>query len=236
MAELKKVLAVQNIACETLGTLEGLLRRDGFDIVVLNAQTDKVPEDIDGYAAAIVLGGPMAVYDGLSYLQKEQNLIRTAIQKERSVLGICLGSQLIAQAAGGSVFKGPRKEIGWHDVRLTEEGRRGIFGAESAMRVFQWHGDTYDLPPGARVLAYSDLYPQAFQVGSAVGIQFHLEVDAGLIRSWIREYAAEVRAEGLSEEKIMPLGAEGDVEALAAKCRRVYKNFISTIKRQEEHG
>lgn len=239
MHYLKKILAVQNIACETLGTLEGLLRRDGFDIVVLNAQADKVPEDIGGYAAAIVLGGPMAVYDGLPYLQKEQNLIRSAMEKEKPVLGICLGSQLIAQAAGGRVFKGPRKEIGWHNVRLTEEGRRGIFagaGGSDAMRVFQWHGDTYDLPPGARVLAYSDLYPQAFQVGSAVGIQFHLEVDAGIIRLWIREYAAEVRAEGLSEKEIMPQGMEGDVEALAAKCSLVYKNFISTIKRQEEQG
>ena len=82
------------------------------------------------------------------------------------------------------------------------------------IRVFQWHGDTYDLPANAKILAYSDLYPQAFRIGSAVGIQFHFEVDEHLIRTWMKEYSAELIAEKIRPESIQP--APGEIEHLAA--------------------
>jgi GMP synthase (glutamine-hydrolysing) len=225
---LKKVLSIQNVACETLGTLESLFRADGFEVETISAQ-EGVPASLAGYSAIVILGGPMAVYDDLPYLQKEQDLIRDAIRNDVPVLGICLGSQLVAQAAGGRVYKGRRKEIGWSTVSLTPEGQRGIFGTEEReMRVFQWHGDTYDLPPGAKVLAYSDLYPQAFKIGSAIGLQFHLEVDEGMIRTWMDEYKAEVSAEKLRAQDILP--AKGDVENLAKRCQLVYRNFASIVR------
>ncbi|NWG37352.1 type 1 glutamine amidotransferase [Nitrososphaera sp.] len=221
---MRKVLSVQNIACETLGTLQRLLKADGFEIESKSAQELKSASSA-GYSAIVILGGPMAVYDNLPYLQKEQELIRDAIKNDIPLLGICLGSQLIAQAAGGHVFKGARKEIGLFDVSLSGEGKKGLFaGLESPMKVFQWHGDTYELPKEAEVLAYSDLYPQAFKIGSAYGIQFHLEVDRPMVESWIKEYDSEVRAEKLDRAKVAPKASE--IERLVERCQKVYRNFV----------
>jgi GMP synthase-like glutamine amidotransferase len=226
----KRVLSVQNISCETLGTLEGMFRADGFAIETVDAQENRIPASSKDYSAIVILGGPMAVYDDLTYLQREQDLIRDAIKNDVPVLGICLGSQLIAQAAGGRVYKGRKKEIGWHKVSLSPAGRDTLFAGinEKETRVFQWHGDTYDLPSSATVLAYSDLYPQAFRVGSAFGVQFHLEIDRDLIRSWMKEYGREVKDERIQERDILP--SAGDLEALLAKCKLVFRNFARMVR------
>ncbi|HVX01969.1 MAG TPA: type 1 glutamine amidotransferase [Nitrososphaera sp.] len=232
----KAVLSIQNTACETLGTLEGMFKRDGFAIENTSAQKEGgIPSRSSDYSAIIVLGGPMAVYDNLTYLQKEQDLIRDAIKNDVPVLGVCLGSQLIAQAAGGRVFKGRKKEIGWHDVSLSPQGKETLFSGirdgkgEKTIRVFQWHGDTYELPKEATVLAYTDLYPQAFKLGSAIGIQFHLEVDERLIKSWVKEYSAELDAEKIDAKKSI-LPALGDLQELESKCQAVYRNFTAMVR------
>jgi GMP synthase-like glutamine amidotransferase len=225
---LRKVLSVQNISCETLGRLERLFRADGFEIENKSAQELESASSA-GYSAIVILGGPMAVYDNLPYLQKEQELILDAIKNDVPVLGVCLGSQLIAQAAGGRVFKGPKKEIGWFDVSLSEEGRSSLFaGLDTPMKVFQWHGDTYELPKDVSVLAYSDPYPQAFKIGSAYGVQFHLEVDRSMIESWIQEYDAEVKTERLDRSSIAPRADE--IEKLAERCQLVYRNFVRMVR------
>lgn len=225
-----RILSVQNIECETLGTLEKMFLADGFTIDSINAQKDTVPDDVERYAGVVILGGPMAVYEDHSYLVEEQALVRKAIKSRIPLLGVCLGSQLIAQAAGGRVYKGPKKEIGWHDVSLTTAGNSDIFrGLGSRVRVFQWHGDTYDLPPDATVLARSESYPQAFRVGSAIGIQFHLEVDDAMIKRWIQEYKAEFERENLRMGDILP--RLGDVDALEKKCALIYSNFSRWIRK-----
>lgn len=224
-----RILSVQNIECETLGTLEKMFLADGFSIDSINAQKDELPDDLERFAGIVILGGPVAVYDDHSYLVEEQNLVRRAIKNRIPLLGICLGSQLIAQAAGGRVYRGLKKEIGWYDVSLTPAGSSDVFlGLGSGRhRVFQWHGDTYDPPRGATVLATSELYPQAFRVGSAIGIQFHLEVDEALIQRWMHEYRAELEREDLQIDSILP--KPGDIDALEQKCARVYGNFSRLI-------
>lgn len=204
---------------------------DGYDIEKVNTQKDHVPTSPLGYDAIVILGGPMAVYDNLAYLQKEQELIRNAIKNETPLLGICLGSQLIAQAVGGRVYKGKKKEIGWYNVYLTPASSNDIFRGftNKAIRIFQWHGDTYDLPANAKILAYSDLYPQAFRIGSAVGIQFHFEVDEDLIQTWINEYSGDLITEKIKPESLLP--APKELEELAAQGRRIYANFTRVLQK-----
>ncbi len=204
---------------------------DGYDVENVNTQNDPVPTSPLGYDAIVILGGPMAVYDNLAYLQKEQELIRNAIKNETPLLGICLGSQLIAQAAGGRVYKGKKKEIGWHNVYLTPASSNDIFRGftNKTIRIFQWHGDTYDLPANAKILAYSDLYPQAFRIGSAVGIQFHFEVNEHLIQTWMKEYSDDMIAEKIKPESLLPAPAE--LEELATQGRHIYDNFTRVLQK-----
>ena len=226
-----RVLAVQNIECETLGSLEQLLRSDGFEIEITNAQVDQIPVTPDDYDGIVILGGPMAVYDNLDYLLREQELIKSAIKAQIPVLGICLGSQLIAQAAGGRVFRASQKEIGMSKVSLTPSGRSDIFKDEvghQQLTVFQWHGDSYDLPSGTSVLAVNDLYPQAFRIGSAIGIQFHLEVDKQMITSWIDEYRKELDLEGVNPREVVP--TENELAQLVSNCKVVYGNFARELR------
>jgi GMP synthase (glutamine-hydrolysing) len=229
---LPKILSVQNIGCEPLGLLEQMFLSDGYDIENVNTQNDdSVPTSPSGYDAIVILGGPMAAYDNLAYLQKEQELIRNAIKNETPLLGICLGSQLIAQAAGGRVYKGKKKEIGWHNVYLTPASSNDIFRGftNKTIRIFQWHGDTYDLPANAKILAYSDLYPQAFRIGSAVGIQFHFEVDEHLIQRWVKEYSDDMIAEKIKPESLLP--ATTELEELATQGRYIYNNFTRVLQK-----
>jgi GMP synthase (glutamine-hydrolysing) len=197
----------------------------------VNIQDDPVPTSPLGYDAIVILGGPMAVYDNFPYLQKEQDLIRTAMKNDTPVLGVCLGSQLIAQAAGGRVYKAKKKEIGWHNVYLTPASSNDIFSGftDKMIRVFQWHGDTYDLPATAKILAYSDLYVQAFRIESAVGIQFHFEVNERLIRTWMKEYSVDLIREKARLESILP--APSDLDQLAAWCRLMYNNFTRVLQK-----
>lgn len=226
-----KILSIQNIDFETLGTLRELIRSDGYQIENIVAQKEAIPPDVKRYAAIIILGGPMAVYDNVGYLKSEQQLIRHALKQEIPVLGICLGSQLIAQAIGGNVHKGGRKEIGWSNVMLNHSGYNDLFNGINTkiMKVFQWHGDTYDLPPKTTIVASSKLYPQAFRFGSGVGIQFHLEVNTEMIQRWAKEYSQELKRERIKLTD--PLNhKDREIKELFERCKVVYSNFSKMIK------
>ena len=226
----RKILSIQNIACETLGALEEPLRSEGYELCEIQAPSGQIPRCADQFSAIIILGGPMSVYEGIDYLKKEQALIWDANQKHVPTLGICLGSQLIAGALGGTVHRGIKKEIGWHDIHITSAGLNGLFKGfgQKDLRVFQWHGDTYTLPPNTKILAYSDLYPQAFQIGSAYGLQFHLEVTMGMIRTWLEKYKEETTKEGLNANSILPR-KEDEIQELNTKCKKVWSNFSEII-------
>ena len=188
-----KLLVFQHVAHEILGTLDPLLRDSGFRIKYVNFERHPDFEpSLNGYDGLIVLGGPMNVDETGDYphLKTEVEVIRKAIGEGMPILGICLGSQLIAKALGAKVRKNSEKEIGWYEVSPTAEGKADplVSHFSEVEKIFHWHGDTFDLPEGAELLASSELCKnQAFRYGDTVyGFQFHLEVDEPMVERWLR--------------------------------------------------
>ena len=190
---MKKLLVFQHVAHELLGTLNPLLKRAGFGIRYVNfARNRDAQPSLDGYDGLIVLGGPMSVNDShrLLHLATELKLIEDAMRREVPVLGICLGAQLIAKTLGAAVYRNPEKEIGWYDVSPTDDASSDplLMELQKTEKIFQWHGETFDIPQTTRHLAFSSLCAnQAFRYGANVyGFQFHMEVDEPMIQRWLR--------------------------------------------------
>lgn len=201
---MKRTIAViRHIGIEGLGTIEEVIKARGLSYTFINTWKDPIPQDTDGFSAVVILGGPMGVseQDIYPFIKSELSFIRKAHAAQVPVIGVCLGSQMIAEALGGRVYKGGIKEIGWYDVQWTPDAVKDrLLGTvcsrkETAggMKVFQWHGDTFDLPDGAVVLAGSARYKnQAFCIGTIYGLQFHVEVTEDDIMNWVHEYRAEL--------------------------------------------
>lgn len=189
---MKRVLVFQHVAHEILGTFHPLLREAGIRIRYVNfSREPDIKVDVSDYEGLIVLGGPMGVWemDKHPHLKHEIECIQTAMNENKPVLGICLGGQLIASALGAEVKPAKEKEIGWFDLKITDEGKKDPLLAklETHERIFQWHQDAFDLPKGALWLATSERCKyQAFKYGEKTySFQFHLEVDQPMIERWL---------------------------------------------------
>lgn len=187
-----RLLVCQHVPFEILGTFHALLKALKFRIRYVNfgRHPDTVPS-VAGYDGLIILGGPISAYHDELYphIRTEIKLVQDALAKDIPVLGICLGSQIIARALGAKVQKNPHPEIGWYEIAPTAEGLEDklIQHFKGPRQIFQWHGDSFDLPDGCVHLASSELCRhQAFRYGDKVwGFQFHLEVDKALIERWL---------------------------------------------------
>ncbi len=224
-----EVLVVQNTRIEGLGILGNHLENDGFKIRQAYAKTDKLLQNDS--SILIVLGGPQSVNDNLSYLRDEEQLIRNFVSKEKPVLGICLGSQLIAKAFGASVHPGVKKEIGfYHDLIKDDTNSKLFSGFANPFTVFHWHGDTFDLPQNAIRLAHSNDYEnQAFLLQSAVGLQFHLEVDEHMINLWLDKTEEKLETiPYINPEKIRH-DIDANISTVKKNMDTFYKNFKSTF-------
>jgi GMP synthase-like glutamine amidotransferase len=184
-----KIHWFQHIAYEDLGCIEPWCKQKGHSVSLTKFYDHPVIPDISEIDWLIVMGGPMNIYDNDKYpwLAQEMSFILKAIKSGKTVLGICLGSQLIASALGSTVYKNPEKEIGWFDVMLTEKGISSTLlkDMQTATRVFHWHGDTFDLPEETNHLAFSAACRnQIFLAREKVmGIQCHFEISVqGVIR------------------------------------------------------
>ncbi len=206
---MKTVAVLQHAAPEDLGTITDNLKMAGINYGYIQTfKGEPVPKNMDRLDGLIVMGGPQSVYEQgqFPYLKEELRLIGQALKEEKPVLGICLGSQLLAAALGAPVYKGKKKEIGWLPIRLKEPALSDPLFKEAppSFMGFHWHGDIFDLPKGAASLACSDLTEhQAFRYGkNAYGFLFHMEVTPPMIREWVSVFAEELKKEGLNGSDI----------------------------------
>lgn len=184
-----RVIAFRHVPFEGAGRIEQVLAARGIALEYADLYRPGAPvPDVSQAAGLVSLGGPMSANDRLPWLTEEQRLIAQAVERNRPVLGVCLGAQLVAKTLGARVYPNPVKEIGWFDIGFTAAVLDDpLFAGLSAPEtVFHWHGETFDLPPGGVLLASSEACAQqAFRVGAAVyGLQFHLEVTPGMIADW----------------------------------------------------
>jgi GMP synthase (glutamine-hydrolysing) len=190
----KTLLALRHVAFEDLGGFEAPLKDAGYAIRYCDMGLQSPSGDFDLLA---VLGGPIGAYedDLYPFLKDELALISGAIKAEKPVLGICLGAQLMARALGAKVFPGPAKEIGWKKLTLSGEGQKHLAPLDG-LPVLHWHGDTFDLPPGAINLASTDICKQqAFAAGqNTLAFQFHPEAQEQGFERWLIGHAGEIAA------------------------------------------
>jgi GMP synthase (glutamine-hydrolysing) len=204
------VCVIQHVECETLGIIGDALKAE--DITVRTIRTferQPIPKKMSEATGLVIMGGPMGVYeqDRYPFLQQEIRLIQHALEEEKPVLGICLGSQLLAAALGAKVTKGKQKEIGWFPVTLTEAAKSDPLwaGVKPTFMAYHWHGDIFELPPGATSLASSELTEyQAFRYGSfAYGLLFHMEITERIIQDMVEGFRDELQAAGVDGNAII---------------------------------
>ena len=220
------VLLVQNTRIEGSGYLGELLSNDGFDITSIHAKHEEIPEK--KFSFVVILGAPESANDDLPYLLNEQKLIKNSVDNEIPVLGICLGSQLIAKTFGAKVYKGPIKEIGFYNDLKFSNNSKLFDGFTNPFSVFHWHGDTFDLPDGARRLALSKNYEnQAFQYKCAIGLQFHLEVNEQMVNLWLDKSEEKLQQISYIDPQKIRLDIDDNISTVKSNMRTFYDNFKS---------
>ncbi|MDH3657070.1 MAG: type 1 glutamine amidotransferase [Nitrosopumilus sp.] len=222
------VLLLQNTKIEGPGYLRELLENDGFEITSINTKHDQLIEK--DYSLVVILGAPESANDDLPYLKAEQQLIRNYVEKKTPILGICLGSQLIAKTFGAKVYRGLRKEIGFYnDLKISGDS---VFfsGFKNPFTVFHWHGDTFDLPTDAIRLASSKHYlNQAFQYKSAVGLQFHLEVNEEMVNLWLDYMEDKLQKISYINPQKIRSDIEKNILTVKSNMDTFYNNFKSSF-------
>jgi len=178
-----KALIVQHEEPTPPGLLGEWLDGHGAEVDILRIDLEERVPDPREFQLIAYLGAEFAAFDdSVPFVQRESELIRQAAKHDVPMLGLCFGGQLMARALGGESFRSDRPEIGWlrvrtKDAELISEGPW-----------FEWHFDSFTLPPGAKLLADTDVGPQAYVVGRSLGLQFHPEVTAEIVDGWVRDY------------------------------------------------
>lgn len=223
-------VAVRQVAFEDLGVWEAEIAAHGYTVEYLDAGVDPL-DDAMSADLLVVLGGPISVYDAALYpvIDDQVGLVRARMADARPTVGVCLGAQIMAAALGAAVYPGTL-ELGWSPVELTDAGRTSALAAVGSHPVLHWHGDTFDLPSGAVLLARTQATPhQAFQAGAALGIQFHPEVDPQAIESWLIGHATELRLHGIDIEDIRAQAQrDGDASAMAGV--QVIRSYLRSLE------
>lgn len=232
---MKTAVAIRHVCFEDLGTLEGLLEARGYKVSYFDAPVDDF-KSLDAITPdlIVVLGGPVGAFDGRDYpfLLDERDVIRERVDSDRPLLGICLGAQLIARALGADVAPMGVKEIGFSPLDLTRAGLGSPLAVLKDVPVLHWHGDEFDIPPGAIRLAGTDVcMNQAFAYGSNVlALQCHLEADATKLERWLVGHACELSLAGIDPQALREQAAIAQA-LLPAAARAVFNRWLDIVER-----
>jgi GMP synthase (glutamine-hydrolysing) len=232
------VLVLQHIACEPPGAYEDVMLERDVRVHRVELDEGEPLPDWHDFDAIVAMGGPMSAVDDqeLPWLREEKRAIGEAVRSGLPYFGACLGVQLLASSLGARVYPGPEPEVGLLPVALTEEARRDpVFeGVPPRLLTLQWHGDTFDLPDGATLLATSPEYEnQAFRFAShAYGVQFHVEVDPAMAREWAEvpsyaEYLDRVLGPGSLSDVIGEL--EENAATMLGHARRMFGGWLDLV-------
>lgn len=215
-----EVIVLQHTAIEGPGRLGDALVEAGLTLRIVRAgEGEPIPRALDGASGLVLLGGPMGVHDVDRYpfLRDELALLERTLAAEVPILGVCLGSELLAAALGARVLATGRLELGWSPVTLSDDARVDpVFAAlPPVFDALHWHGDAFELPIGARALASSALTElQAFSFGErAWGTLFHLEAPLAQVRAMAREFEDDLRAAGIAASELLAASEAHDERA-----------------------
>ncbi len=231
----KPVLILQQLECEPAALIRETIHAGGIESRVVMTQAESVPLALTPYSGLVVMGGPMSANDThLDFISRQIRLLQWCVRHDFPVLGICLGAQLLARAAGAEIIPSPLRELGWYPLYPACPARDDpLFGGLQAtgLYVFQWHGETFTLPENTTLLATCpDVTNQVFRLGSCqYGLQFHTEVDEHLIREWIKVGAGE--REHLGEAGVGALLHESPEHLAVARkfCRRMVHAWLEFL-------
>ena len=232
-AELMRFLVLQHLDIEPPAVIADCLLGAGHMLETVHIyQNNTIPDILKGYAGLIIMGGPMSANDGLPFIRQEIALSQQAIAQDMPVLGICLGAQLLAKAAGAEIVPSPERELGWYPLRTTPDGETdALFSSLPAagLDVFQWHGETFSLPRNATLLASCPKVPnQAFRLGiRQYGLQFHVEVDEAIIGKWITAGDSECQHLGMDGITDLRAATPRYLDAMRTFCRRMTRAWLA---------
>jgi GMP synthase-like glutamine amidotransferase len=192
----------------------------------------EAPVPVVDHDAVLVLGGAMNVDEEAQHpwLAPEKALLRDLLARRVPVLGVCLGAQLLAEAAGGSARRAAAPEIGWHDVTREDDADPVIGPLPERFEAFQWHSYEALPPPDATVLARSPTCVQAYRVGNSYGIQFHAEVDQPTADGWARDFRSDPDAAGLDPAALIAEIA-AKIDAWNDLGRALFARFLAATTR-----
>ena len=228
---MKQAIALYHLVFEDLGSLGPALRDAGYEITYRSAVHDLPTLDPKSADLLVICGGPIGVYEEASFpfIKDEKRIIAERLAAGLPTLGICLGGQMMASALGAEVKPGP-KELGFSTLALTEAGVKSPLQHLAGVPVLHWHGDTFDIPAGAELLASTDICRnQAFAIGRhALGLQFHPEGDFPALEDWFVAYGGDLASAKLTVPQ-MRAAAEEAVPKLRTAAQKMLSAWLAGL-------